>query len=69
MSERKMIPLSVLRKDFIIKLNNLIDNSGLEPYTLESILKDAYSRMAVATEQQYKRELQIYQDSLKNEGE
>lgn len=69
MNKKLNIPLSVLRKDFIIKLNELINNSGLEPYMLESILKDSYERMAVATEQQYQRELRIYQESLKEDEE
>ena len=69
MNERIIIPLSVLRKSFIQKLNELINNSGLEPYMLESILKDAYERMAVETERQYKRELAAYNKSLQdNEG-
>ena len=40
MNERIRSPLSVLRKSFIQKLNELINNSGLEPYMLESIFKD-----------------------------
>lgn len=64
MSERVNIPFSVLRKDFILKLNALINKSGLEPYMLESILKDAYERMSVETERQYQRELAIYNKSL-----
>lgn len=66
MGTRKNIPFSILRRDFINNLNNLINNSGLEPYMLESILKDSYERMAVATEQQYQRELMIYQKSLQD---
>lgn len=66
MNERIIIPLSVLRKSFIQKLNELINNSGLEPYMLESILKDAYERMAVETERQYQRELAAYNKSLRD---
>lgn len=66
MDERIIIPLSVLRKSFIQKLNELINNSGLEPYMLESILKDAYERMAVETERQYQRELAAYNKSLRD---
>lgn len=66
MSKRVNIPFSVLRKNFISNLNNLINNSGLEPYMLESILKDSYERMAVETERQYKRELAIYNKSLED---
>ncbi len=66
MDERIIIPLSVLRKSFIHKLNELINNSGLEPYMLESILKDAYERMAVETERQYQRELAVYNKSLQD---
>lgn len=66
MGTRNNIPFSILRRDFINNLNNLINNSGLEPYMLESILKDSYERMAVATEQQYQRELTIYQKSLQD---
>lgn len=70
MGEIRSIPLSVLRMQFIENLNALISNSGLEPYMLEAILKSAYERAAVATTQQYKRELKIYEDSLKdNKGE
>lgn len=66
MSKRVNIPFSVLRKNFISNLNNLINNSGLEPYMLESILKDSYERMAVETERQYQRELAIYNKSLED---
>ena len=66
MGEKIRIPLSVLRKSFIYKLNELINESGLEPYMLESILKDAYERMAVETERQYKRELAAYNKSLQD---
>ena len=66
MGEKIRIPLSVLRKSFIYKLNTLINESGLQPYMLESILKDAYERMAVETERQYKRELAAYNKSLQD---
>jgi len=66
MGEKIRIPLSVLRKNFIYKLNDLINGSGLEPYMLESILKDAYERMAVETERQYQRELASYNKSLQD---
>ena len=66
MGEKIRIPLSVLRKSFIYKLNELINESGLQPYMLESILKDAYERMAVETERQYKRELAAYNKSLQD---
>ena len=66
MSKRVNVPFSVLRKNFIVNLNNLITNSGLEPYMLESILKDSYERMAVETERQYQRELAIYNKSLED---
>lgn len=66
MEKRVMIPLSVLRKNFILKLNTLINESSLEPYMLESILKDAYERMAVETERQYQRELAAYNKSLQD---
>ncbi len=66
MEKRVMIPLSVLRKNFILKLNTLINESGLEPYMIESILKDSYERMAVETERQYQRELAAYNKSLQD---
>lgn len=66
MCEKIRIPLSVLRKSFIYKLNELINESGLEPYMIESILKDAYERMAVETERQYQRELAVYNKSLQD---
>lgn len=66
MGEKIRIPLSVLRKSFIYKLNELINESGLQPYMLESILKDAYERMAVETERQYQRELAVYNESLQD---
>lgn len=66
MGEKIRIPLSVLRKSFIYKLDNLINESGLQPYMLESILKDAYERMAVETERQYQRELAAYNESLQD---
>lgn len=66
MGEKIRIPLSVLRKNFILKLNTLINESGLEPYMIESILKDAYERMAVETERQYQRELAAYNKSLQD---
>lgn len=67
MDRKVKIPFSVLRRIFINELNELINNCGLEPYMIESILKDAYERMAVMTEQQYKRELAIYQQSIKDD--
>ena len=66
MEKRVMIPLSVLRKNFILKLNTLINESGLQPYMIESILQDAYERMAVETERQYQRELAAYNKSLQD---
>ena len=67
MGEKIMIPLSVLRRSFIYKLNKLINESGLEPYVLEAILKDSYERMAVETERQYQRELAAYNKSLQDD--
>lgn len=69
MERKTSIPFSVLRRDFISKLNTLINKSGLEPYMLESILKDAYERMAVETEKQYQRELAIYNKSIQDSKE
>ena len=66
MGEKIRIPLSVLRRSFIYKLNKLINESGLEPYVLEAILKDSYERMAVETERQYQRELVTYNESLQD---
>lgn len=57
-------PLTVLQAEFASNLSNLINNSGLYPFIILPILKDAYSEVAAVAQQQLNADVQAYQQSL-----
>lgn len=57
-------PTSVVRKEFIDSLRELITESHLPPYVIGPIIADIKRELDIATEQQYKIDLMEYEQSL-----
>lgn len=60
-------PTSVARIDFMNSLSQLITKSGLPPYVLEPIFEDMTNDMKLLVKQQYKSDLQAYQEACNKE--
>ncbi len=56
-------PLTVTRYEFISALAKLINNSGLPPFILESILKDFYSDVKLLAQKNLEEDLKRYADA------
>lgn len=62
-------PMSVRRKEFISRLEDLINNSGLHICVIEPILLDTYNLVRDEAEKVYQMELRAYQSALQEEKE
>jgi hypothetical protein len=62
-------PLPVLREEFVNALTDMINNSQLPRFVIESILKDFYSDMKVISRKEYEIAKQQYENAIKNEVE
>ena len=62
-------PLVIKRKEFIEKLNNLLNESSLPAFVLEPIIKDVYSLCKQATNQELAASYAQYAEALKKETE
>ena len=59
-------PLSVAKEEFVNSLTDMINNSALPRFIIESILKDMYADMKVIARKEYEIDKRRYEDSLKN---
>lgn len=57
-------PLTMLQAEFTNNLLELINNSGLYPFMIMPILKDAYSEVATVAQQQLNADSVAYQQKL-----
>lgn len=69
MDENIKKPTSVKRKEFIAKLEALINNSELPLFVVEPILLDTYNVVRDEAEKVYQMELRAYQSALQEEKE
>lgn len=60
-------PVSIIRKEFIISLKNMIRESNLPLFIIEPILKDLYNDVKLASQKQLELDEQRYNESLKEE--
>lgn len=58
-------PVTILRDEFIRNLAELINNSNLPPFVIESIIKDVYFDVKSFAQKQLENDLKNYQESLK----
>lgn len=61
-------PLSVKKKEFEVGLVNLINESRLPAFIVETVLKDTYLQVKIEVEKEYKTELQAFEDQLVEKG-
>ena len=59
-------PLSVAKEEFVDTLTDLINNSALPRFIIESILKDMYADMKIIVRKEYELDKKRYEDALKN---
>ena len=62
-------PMSVLRKEFMDKVVEDVNTSGLPLCVVEPILKDLHSVVQREAELQYQKEKMAYEAALKQEAE
>lgn len=61
-------PMSVARKEFMDKVVNLVNESGLPLFVVEPILKELHGVVQAESENQYQREKEAYEEALKKEA-
>lgn len=59
-------PLSVAKEEFVNALTDMINNSALPRFIIESVLKDMYADMKVIARKEYEIDKRRYEDSLKH---
>ena len=64
MRNKVMKPMSVARSEFIQSLTNLINESTLPLFVIESILKDMYSDVRSLSQRQLEIDLKNYREAL-----
>lgn len=57
-------PLSVVRSEFIQSLTDLINNSALPPFIVESILKDMYADVRTLSQRQLEIDSRNYYEAV-----
>lgn len=57
-------PLSVARRDFMNSLIELVNESGLPPFVLESVVKDIYNEIRILSQKQLEADLKQYNELL-----
>ena len=57
-------PMSVARSEFIQSLTNLINESTLPLFVIESVLKDMYSDVRSLSQRQLEIDLKNYRETL-----
>lgn len=64
MVDKSSKPIMLVREDFINNLTREINESGLPPFVIESILKDFLNETRIAMRKQYELEKQTYEKNL-----
>lgn len=64
MKNKVMKPMSVARSEFIQSLTNLINESTLPLFVIESILKDMHSDVRSLSQRQLEIDLKNYREAL-----
>lgn len=62
-------PITVAREEFKQDILNLCENSGLPPFIVEDILKFFVEQVHIASIEQYKRDKEEYEKSIKQQPE
>ena len=62
-------PITLRRKEMIEKICEAINNSGLPAFVIRDVLKSIDADLAVQQEQQYKRELEAWIASQKEDSD
>ena len=57
-------PITVARSEFIANLTSLINNSGLMPFIVESILKDMLNDVRMVAQKQLEQDTARYNELL-----
>lgn len=60
-------PITVARYDFINAMTDLINNSNLPPFVVESILKDFHSDVKILAQQQLESDMERYKSAQKEQ--
>lgn len=58
-------PITVKRQEFITQLTDLINNSGLPYFAVESVMADVLHDVSMLARQQYERDMKRYEE-MKN---
>lgn len=58
-------PMSVARREFMDKVVKLVNESGLPLFVIEPILKELHGVVQMEAENQFQREKEAYEESLK----
>lgn len=58
-------PMSVARREFMDKVVELVNESGLPLFVIEPILKELHGVVQMEAENQFQREKEAYEESLK----
>lgn len=61
-------PITLVYEDFKSDIAELINNSGLPPFVLESVVKDFLAEIHDVAERQYEYDKEQYESSLISEG-
>lgn len=64
MNNKVMKPMSVARSEFIQSLTNLINESTLPLFVIESIMKDIHSDVRSLSQRQLEIDLKNYREAL-----
>lgn len=62
-------PITVAREEFKQDILNLCENSGLPPFIVEDILKFFVEQVHIASIEQYKKDKEEYEKSIKQQPE
>lgn len=55
-------PITIVRAEFISNLANLINNSMLPAFVMETILKDTYLEVSAIAQKQYEIDMKKYKE-------
>lgn len=58
-------PITISIEEFKQQISDIINNSGLHPFILDSILKDVSNEIHLLYQNQVLRDKQTYEESLK----
>lgn len=62
-------PITISIEEFKQQISDVINNSGLHPFILDSILRDISNEIHMLYQNQIARDRKNYEESIKNESE